>query len=145
MCMRRSFFYPLIAALLLVLIACGTATSPQIQEAAVPAQAPVSSTDSISSSDAISHVGDRATVCGTVVDSRYATGSKGKPTFLNFDRAYPNHLFTVVIWGSERGNFPKNPERHYLNKRVCAAGLIETFRGKAQIIARNASQLQVSP
>ena len=141
----RFISFLLITALLLVLMACATTTAPPLQEASAPAKAPISSTNSISSSEAISHVGDRPTVCGLVVDSRYATGSKGKPTFLNFDRAYPNHLFTVVIWGNERENFPKNPERYYLNKRVCAAGLIETFRGKAQIIASNASQLQVSP
>jgi hypothetical protein len=78
-----------------------------------------------------------------VVDSRYATGSKGQPTFLNFDKPYPNHTFTVVIWGSDRGAFPASPESHYKGKQVCATGLVESYKGKPQIIGRAASQLQI--
>ncbi len=96
------------------------------------------------SSTAASHVGERGTVCGPVVDSRYATGSKGKPTFLNFDRAYPNHTFTVLIWDSDRGNFPARPESYYKGKEVCATGLIESYQGKPEIIAKGGSQLDLA-
>ena len=43
-------------------------------------------------------VGTSQCVCGPVVSSNYATGSKNKPTFLNIGRPYPQDRFTVVIW-----------------------------------------------
>ena len=98
---------------------------------------------SIDAFAASSSVGQRTTVCGDVADTRYASGSRGQPTFLNFERAYPNHVFTVVIWGDERSKFPSRPESHYSSKNVCATGLIETFDGKPQIIAREPSQLSI--
>jgi len=49
--------------------------------------------DTISAPDAAAHIGETATVCGTVVSANYAVKSKGQPTFLNFDRPYPNQIF----------------------------------------------------
>lgn len=97
----------------------------------------------ISAINAASNIGKRTTVCGRVVDTRHATTSNGKPTFLNYDKPYPNHAFVVVIWGSDRSEFPSNPESHYRNKTVCANGLIESYQGKPQIVARSSSQLSV--
>lgn len=31
--------------------------------------------------------------------------SKGKPTFINFDKRYPSQDFTVMIWGDDRPGF----------------------------------------
>jgi hypothetical protein len=45
-----------------------------------------------------SHAGETATVCGTVTGVHYAASSKGMPTFINFDKPYPNQDFTVMIW-----------------------------------------------
>lgn len=101
-------------------------------------------TEGITSAQASGHVGERTTVCGKVVGANYASGSKGSPTFLNFDKPYPNHPFVVVIWGSDRSNFPSSPEKHYLNKRLCATGLIETYKGKPQIIAREGHELSLN-
>ena len=41
-------------------------------------------------------------MCGKVVSTHYAAQTKGQPTFLNLDEAYPRQIFTIVIWGSER-------------------------------------------
>ena len=46
----------------------------------------------------------RLTVCGIVASAHYAASSKGQPTFVNLDKPYPNQIFTVLIWGSDRGN-----------------------------------------
>jgi hypothetical protein len=54
---------------------------------------------------AANHVGETATVCGTVASANYAAGSRGSPTFLNLGKPYPNHVFTAVIWGSDRPKF----------------------------------------
>ena len=97
----------------------------------------------LSADQASSHVGEKATVCGTVADSNYAASSNGRPTFLNFDEPYPLHKFTVVIWGSERSKFPNSPQDFYRYKQVCASGLIELYKGKAQIVARSESQLVI--
>src|SRR5437763_5493062 len=61
----------------------------------------------LSTSEAKDHIGEMATVCGTVVSTRYAATTKGRPTFLNLDKPYPNQIFTVVIWGSDRDKFGK--------------------------------------
>ena len=31
--------------------------------------------------------------------------SKGKPTFINFDKPYPSQDFTVMIWDDDRAEF----------------------------------------
>ncbi len=53
----------------------------------------------ITARQAKDHVGEMETVCGKVVSARYASRSKGQPTFLNLDEPYPNEIFTIVIWG----------------------------------------------
>jgi hypothetical protein len=55
---------------------------------------------SISASEAASYVGQKKTVCGAVVSSKFAKDSNRSPTFLNLDRPYPNQVFTAVIWGA---------------------------------------------
>ena len=98
--------------------------------------------DAITAQDAAAHVGETLTVCGNVVSANYAVKSKDQPTFLNFDRPYPNQIFTVMIWGSDRAKFGE-PENTLLGKKVCANGLIRAYRGKPEIIAVNPSQLTI--
>jgi len=90
--------------------------------------------DTLAAKDAVAHVGETATVCGTVVSANYAAKSKGQPTFLNFDQPYPNQVFTVMIWGSDRAKFGE-PENTFLGKKVCANGVIKAYRGNPEIIA----------
>lgn len=94
----------------------------------------------LSARQASSHIGEYATVCGKVVSTKYADRSNGRPTFLNLDRAYPNHIFTVVIWGDDRAAFGK-PERTYSGKRACVKGPISRYQGRAQIVATAKEQL----
>ena len=51
-------------------------------------------TNKITATEAKDHVGEVRTVCGLVVSTHYATGSKGQPTFLNLDEPYPKEVFT---------------------------------------------------
>src|SRR5205807_4746827 len=60
---------------------------------------------SISARDAKTHVGERVKVCGEVASTHYALRSHGQPTFINLDQPYPNLIFTIVIWGSDRPKF----------------------------------------
>ncbi len=89
-----------------------------------------------------SHIGERATVCGMVASAHFAARSKGQPTFINLDKPYPNQIFTILIWGSDRAKFG-NPERDYSMKEMCVTGTIQEFRGTAEIVARSPSQIAV--
>jgi len=95
---------------------------------------------SIQAADAKDHIGERATVCGQVASTHFAERSKGEPTFINLDKPYPNQIFTILIWGSDRAKFG-DPERAYSGKHVCVTGRIASYRGVAEIIAYEPSQI----
>ena len=100
-------------------------------------------TKQLTAGEAKTHLGEQATVCGTVASARYAAASRGKPTFLNFDKPFPNEVFTVVIWGENRANFG-TPEKDYQGKAVCVTGTITEYRGVPQILVSTAGQLTLS-
>ncbi len=94
--------------------------------------------------EAKSWAGEFKVVCGPVVDTAYASGSSGKPTFLNLGRSYPDpERFTVVIWDDNRANFPAQPENYYLGKDICVDGLIELYKGGAQIEGTTQDQIDI--
>jgi DNA/RNA endonuclease YhcR with UshA esterase domain len=89
-------------------------------------------------------VGRRATIRGRVVDSYFASSSSGQPTFLNMGHAYPNpSRFTIVIWRENRGTFGGSPENRFLGHVLCVTGLVQTYGGVPEIIARSAAQIRV--
>jgi hypothetical protein len=57
---------------------------------------------------AASHVGKTATVCGMVASAKYDAHLRSQPTFLDFEKPYPNEVFTAVrseiIAGSRRSS-----------------------------------------
>jgi hypothetical protein len=95
----------------------------------------------ISAADAIHFVGQVATVCGRVASAKYAADSKGQPTFLNLDKPYPNHVFTAVIWGKDRGAFSDAPES-LAGRHICVSGTVQLYRGKAEILVSGPNQIQ---
>ena len=98
---------------------------------------------SVSWSEAKYYIGERTTVCGPVVDATWASGSNGKPTFLNLGKPYPDpDRFTVVIWIQNRGNFPQAPEDYYLDKTICVTGLITEYDGIPEIEVSYPSEIQ---
>lgn len=97
-------------------------------------------TNKITAAEAKNHVGETRTVCGKVVSTHYATGSKGQPTFLNLDEPYPKEVFTILIWGSDRTKFGA-PETKYKDARVCVTGKITSHREKPEIIATDPKQI----
>jgi DNA/RNA endonuclease YhcR with UshA esterase domain len=89
------------------------------------------------------HIGERTTVYGLVVDTRYDITSGEQPTFLNLGKNYPDpSRFTVVIWGRNRTNFPLTPESYYYGKNICVNGLITDYQGVAQIEVSAPSQIR---
>ena len=95
--------------------------------------------------DAHKFMGMEKTVCGTVASATYAIRTKGRPTFLNLDQPYPKQIFTVLIWGSDRNKFKNPPETFFKGKRICVTGIIESYRGKPEIIVRGPDQIIVKP
>ena len=93
-----------------------------------------------SAKEAAYHVGETATVCGVVASTKWSTRTKGQPTFLNLDEPYPNQIFTVLIWGSDRPAFG-SPENIYARKRICVTGKIKEYRGKPEIIIKDPNQI----
>lgn len=122
------FFLPLI----------GCDLSPQVENGEI-----LPPDNTISWDEAKDHIGERTTVCGSVVDTRWASSSKGKPTFLNIGKPYPDSdRFTVVIWIDNRANFPQPPEGYYLGKTICVTGLITEYNGIPQIEATTSKQIE---
>src|SRR5947207_2799418 len=97
---------------------------------------------SISAGEAKSHAGQKATVCGRVASARHASNSPGSPTFINLDRAYPNQIFTIVVWGSDRQKFG-DLEAIFNGKNICVTGEITIYRGRAETTVHESSQIKV--
>lgn len=97
----------------------------------------------IPATEAGRHVGERGTVCGEVVSTRYAPSTNGEPTFLNLERPYPNQIFTALIWGDDRPRFDRPPEEHFRDRRICVTGTIGSYRGVPQIIVRRPDQIEI--
>jgi DNA/RNA endonuclease YhcR with UshA esterase domain len=94
----------------------------------------------LTAAEAKSHVGETATVCGEVVSTRFASSTKGRPTFLNLDKPYPGQIFTIVIWGEDRAKFGA-PEETYRGKRACVTGRIGVYRGVPEVVASDPTQI----
>ncbi len=108
------------------------------------AGSPSTDAEAISAAEAKNHIGEVATVCGKVVSARYAASSRGRPTFLNVDKPYPEQVFTVVIWGDDRAKFGQ-PEEDYRGKNICATGKLEAYRGSPEIVASDPGQIKIQP
>jgi micrococcal nuclease len=69
--------------------------------------------------------------------------SKTNTVFLNFEKPYPNHCFTGVIFSSDQYKFVQNPENYYLNKTVRIKGQIKEYQGKPEIILKIPDQIEI--
>jgi micrococcal nuclease len=102
---------------------------------------PLLGAETIPSAQAKDHVGETGIVCGHVADARYQdTGSH--VTFLNFDKAFPNHTFTAFIPADSRSKFDA-PEKNLKDKNVCVSGKIEDYHGKPEIVVTAPEQLKL--
>src|SRR6266404_4509551 len=103
---------------------------------------PVCAQTKLTATEAKNHIGETATVCGSVASTRYAVSTKGQPTFLNLDKPYPNQVFTILIWGSNRAKFGR-PEVDYKDKHICVTGKITEYRGAPEIIANDPREIKI--
>ncbi len=128
-------------ALRTVVLLCSLLTLLSWTSLAFPADAPLR----LKPEEAASHIGEAATVCGAVVWAKNTNTTRGgQGTFLNLDRPYPHHIFTVIIWEKDRAAFGE-PEKMLLHKLICVSGKIEAYKGKPEIVATSPMQIQVQP
>jgi DNA/RNA endonuclease YhcR with UshA esterase domain len=91
----------------------------------------------IPDTEAGQHVGQQATVEGTVVK---VFTSKNGNTFLNFGAAYPNETFTG--WIPKNSPLAGDASLSALEgKRVRVSGTIELYRGKPEIKVLSSNQI----
>jgi hypothetical protein len=89
------------------------------------------------------HEGEEAMVCGFVAGTQYARAATGQPTFLDFEKPFPDEAFRAVIWGEDRNRFMEPPETAYIRRSLCVTGTIQLFAAKPEIIVRNPAQLSL--
>lgn len=94
----------------------------------------------LTATEAKDHIGEKATVCGTVASTHYAAQSKGTPTLVNLDKPYPNQAPTILIWGEGLSKFTDKPST-WEGKKVCATGTISSYRGSPEIVAKSPDQV----
>jgi hypothetical protein len=94
----------------------------------------------LSADAAAHHIGETATVCGVVASAKYDADLRSQPTFLDFDKPYPDQLFTAVIFGADRPKFG-SPEAALRGKRVCVTGKIQQQHDMPEIILNEPKQL----
>ena len=103
----------------------------------------------INPADAKNHIGETATVCGKVVDTKvpkYGIAGHGKPVSFDLDRPEPNPVFYFIAFGAQPSD-PQEAVAAYNGKRVCVTGKITTVPagGPPFIMAADRSQIKPQP
>jgi hypothetical protein len=99
--------------------------------------ASIGQAQTITAAQAKAHGGENVTVCGIVASEHTAASSRGEPTFINLDSAYPNQVFTILVWGDDRKAVGELPR---LKSRLCVTGIIKEYRGLPEIVVRSTRQ-----
>jgi len=86
------------------------------------------------------YYGKEMIIEGKIVD---AFRSKTNTIFLNFEKPYPNHCFTGVIFSSDQYRFVQSSEEYYLNKTIRIKGEIKEYQGKPEIILEDPLQIEI--
>lgn len=89
--------------------------------------------------DISKHIGDTVTIC----DSVYTTRALNGLTLINMGAAFPKQLLTVVIYKADLAKFTE-PEKTYLNKKVCVTGKLVLYNDKPQIVVNEAKKITLS-
>lgn len=94
--------------------------------------------------DAKNHVGETATVCGKVVDTKtakYGIAGRGKPVSFDLDQPEPTPVFYFVSFGTEAGG-PDEVIAAYNGKHVCVTGKIANTPAGPYIMAADRTQIK---
>ncbi len=107
--------------------------------------APAGTPPRVAPADAKNHVGEMATVCGKVVDSKifpkYGVAGRGRPVSFDLDQPEPNPIFYFVTFGAQPGG-PEEAVAAYKDKQVCVTGKITMPKDTPFIMAADRSQIK---
>lgn len=87
------------------------------------------------------HIGQTATICGTVVGTRRT--QKANAVYLNMDRNHPNQEFYATIWDYNGPNFHYDPVTYLLNRKVCITGKITLYNDIPRISVNNENEIEL--
>lgn len=93
----------------------------------------------ISIKDVSKHIGETITIC----DSVYTTRALPNLTLINLGAEFPKQLLTLVIYKADLDKF-KEPEKLYLNKKVCITGKLVLYNDKQQVVVNEVKQIVLS-
>jgi hypothetical protein len=100
----------------------------------------------ISASEAPNYIDKEVKVKAKVISTFFSEKSKGKPTYLNLDKKFPDNPMTVVIFESKLKELKINP-KDYEGKTIIVKGKIklrESASGKKySIIINNQKQIEI--
>lgn len=85
----------------------------------------------IATSIAPKYNGDTVTITGRIYAGNFLKNVITKPTFLNVYDSSPMHMIMIRIDSNDRKNFPDDPEKYYLNKKVSIKGVLADYKGIA--------------
>jgi hypothetical protein len=91
----------------------------------------------IGSADVSKWIGKQVIVTGVVAQ----VSVRPSLVFLNFDKAYPNNLFTVIVRNKNTNEFESLPALR--GKAVSVTGQIKDYNGKAEMELTRKSQLKL--
>jgi endonuclease G, mitochondrial len=89
----------------------------------------------INSLQAKDYIDKKTTVCGTVVSTKLV--EKSGTVLINLDTKWPNQVFTISIFASNRVNFSYKPEVELINERICITGTVTEYKGKPSMSIKN--------
>jgi hypothetical protein len=95
----------------------------------------------ITAAQAREHDGETATVCGVAQNEHTATTTRGKPTFIDLDSAFPYQIFSILVWDDDRPNVGELP---HTGSRVCVTGLINYYHGVPRIVVKSSGQFGIA-
>lgn len=84
-------------------------------------------------------IGETATICGTVVSTKF--NQKSGSTFINLDKKFPNQIFSATIWKADRANFSYVPEEELYGKKICIKGKITDYKGTPSVSINSENQI----
>jgi len=100
----------------------------------------------VSPTDAKSHIGETAVVCGKVMDAKvpkYGLSGRGKPVSFYLDQPEATSPFYFVAFGGEQAEGTKEVVDAYNGKNVCVTGKItQAPSGPPFILTTERSQVK---
>lgn len=97
----------------------------------------------LSTYEAANHLGEVNEVCGFCISVTYENDKKGSPAVLDFEKKYPEQVFSIIIYNYNLKKFNKSLEELFLNKAVCVKGEIDAIKGIPFIVVSEPAQIKI--